>query len=299
MSADLIVVGRAETDILLDGRKASTVRGLHRVRRGTYVTESTWRGAKTRQRYEMLVRATVPALRREAPLAHESAAVLLGIPVIGPWPSRVHVLERTAAGGRSSAVVTRHGTRQLPALTTVDDIATTSPARTAVDLARTRSFLSGIAAADYVLHSGMASLKDLEAELEAAKRSPGLRRARLVVAHADERAESVGESLSRAQMIELGQSVPVLQQEFYDEAGLIGRTDFWWPELGIAGEFDGEVKFGRETHAADEDAREALWREKQREDRLRRQVNGIVRWTWKEAMNRVALARLLAEFGIR
>lgn len=299
MSADLIVVGRAETDILLDGRKASTVRGLHRVRRGTYVTESTWRGAKTRQRYELLVRATVPALRREAPLAHESAAVLLGIPVIGPWPSRVHVLEKTAAGGRSSAVVVRHGTRQLPELTTVDDIATTSPARTAVDLARTRSFASGVAAADYVLHAGMASREALEAELEAAKRSPGLRRARLVVAHADERAESVGESLSRAQMIELGLSVPVLQHEFYDAAGFIGRTDFWWPELGIAGEFDGEVKFGRELAASDEDAREALWREKQREDRLRRQVEGIARWTWKEAMNRTSLARLLADFGIR
>ncbi len=299
MTSDLIVVGRAETDILLDGRKASAVAGLHRVRRGTYVTEATWRGAKTRQRYEMLVRATVPVLRREAPLAHESAAVLLGIPIIGPWPSRVHVLEKTAAGGRSSAVVVRHGTRQLPELTAVDDIVTTSPARTAVDLARTRSFASGIAAADYVLHTGMASREELEAELEAARRSPGMRRARLVVAHADERAESVGESLSRAQMIGLGQVVPVLQQAFYDDAGFIGRTDFWWPELRIAGEFDGEVKFGREIHASDEDAREALWREKQREDRLRRQVNGIVRWTWKEAMNRTSLARLLAAFGIQ
>lgn len=299
MSADFIVAGRAETEILLDGRKASTVAGLHRVRRGTYVTESTWRGAKTRQRYEMLVRATVPALRREAPLAHESAAVLLGIPVIGPWPSRVHVLEKTAAGGRSSAVVVRHGTRQLPDLTTVDGIATTSPARTAVDLARTRSFASGIAAVDHVLAAGLATAEQLEAELEAARRSPGLRRARLAVAHADERAESVGESLSRAQMIQLGIPVPVLQQRFYDDAGFIGRTDFWWPELGIAGEFDGEVKFGREIHASDEDAREALWREKQREDRLRRQVNGIARWTWDVAMNRSALGRLLAQYGIR
>lgn len=299
MSADLIVVGRADAAVLLDGRKASTVPGLHRVRRGTYVTESTWRGAKLREQYQMLVRATVPALRRPAPLAHESAAVLLGIPVIGPWPSRVHVLDATATGGRSSAVVTRHGSRTMPALTEVEGFETTSPARTVVDLARTRSFASGIAAADYVLHSGMASLEQLEAELEAAKRSPGLRRARLVVAHADERAESVGESLSRAQMIELGQSVPVLQQEFYDDAGFIGRTDFWWPELRIAGEFDGEVKFGRELHPSDDDAREALWREKQREDRLRRQVNGVVRWTWKEAMNRASLARLLAEFGIR
>lgn len=299
MSADLIVVGRADAAVFLDGRKASTVPGLHRVRRGTYVTESTWRGAKQREQYRMLVRATVPALRRAAPLAHESAAVLLGIPVIGPWPSRVHVLDKTAAGGRSSAVVTRHGTRTMPELTEVDGVDTTSPARTVVDLARTRSFASGIAAADYVLHAGMASLGELKAELEAARRSPGLRRARLVIAHADERAESVGESLSRAQMIELGQSVPVLQQEFYDGAGFIGRTDFWWPELRIAGEFDGEVKFGREIHASDEDAREALWREKQREDRLRRQVNGIVRWTWKEAMSRTSLARLLAQYGIR
>ncbi len=299
MSAELIVAGRADTAVLLDGRKPSKVPGLHRVRRGTYIAEATWRGAREREQYEILVRATVAALRREAPLAHESAAVLLGIPVIGPWPSRVHVLERTAAGGRRSAVVVRHGTRQLPELVTVDDISTTCPARTAVDLARTRSFASGIAAVDHVLAAGLASREEVEAEIEAARRSPGLSRARLVVAHADARAESVGESLSRAQMIQLGLPLPELQQEFHDDAGFIGRTDFWWPKLRIVGEFDGQVKFGRELHASDEDAREALWREKRREDRLRRQVRGVVRWTWDVALKRDSLARLLAQSGIR
>src|SRR5699024_8297671 len=147
--------------------------------------------------------------------------------------------------------------------------------------------------------TGLASREELEAELEAARRSPGLARARLVVAHADERSESVGESLSRAQMVQLGIPMPELQQEFYDDGGFVGRTDFWWPKLRIAGEFDGEVKFGRGLAATDDDARQALWREKQREDRLRRQVTTGVRWTWDVALNRDSLARLLAQSGIR
>ncbi|HLT84744.1 MAG TPA: hypothetical protein VKZ83_10980 [Phototrophicaceae bacterium] len=295
----LILARDAGTIVELDGRRPSDVPTLHRVRRGAYVDEAAWRDAGERQRYELLVRGTIPALRRPPVLAHESAAVLLRIPVIGPWPDVVHVIGKPSAGGRSSAKVVHHGVREQPGLAMVGDVVVTSPARTAVDLARTRSFASGLAAADHVLRTGLATREDLEAELAKTRGRRGHQRARLVVRHADGRAESVGESLSRAQMIELGLPTPVLQQEFYDDEGLIGRTDFWWPELRTIGEFDGFVKFGRALVGDDADARLALWEEKRREDRLRRQGNGVVRWTWDEAFRRDGFARLLAAAGIR
>lgn len=298
-SQRLLLTGETATAVLLDGRHPSRVAGLHPLRRGVYVTEAQWRDATRRERYELLVRGTLPKLKRPAPLAHESAAVLLGIPLIGTWPRRVHLLEETANGGRSSALVVRHGTRRMPAIEVVDDIAVTSAARTAVDHARTRTFASGLAAADHVLASGLATLEELHSELEKTRHSSGQGRARLVVAHADGRAESVGESLSRARMIELGVALPQLQQPFYDSDGLIGRSDFWWPRLKLIGEFDGRVKFGRQVAADDDAAREALWQEKRREDRLRRLGNGVARWTWDEALRPEVFARLLAAAGVR
>lgn len=294
----LVFASRTSSAVLLDGRSPAVVPGLQRVRRGVYVDDDTWDDAKPTQRYELLVRATVPELKRPAPLAHESAAVLLGLPIVGRWPDHVHLLEKTADGGRSSALVVRHGTRTMPKLVLIDGIAMTSPARTAVDLARTRSFASGLATADHVLRLGLATRADLEAELAATPRAPGNRRARLVVAHADPRSESVGESLSRAQLIELDLPRPELQQEFYDADGFIGRTDFWWPKLRLIGEFDGKVKFGRELVASDAAARERLWLEKKREDRLRRLGNSMVRWTWDEVYRRDVFARLLANAGV-
>lgn len=99
-------------------------------------------------------------------------------------------------------------------------------------------------------------------------------------------------------MITLAVPLPVLQEEFFDENGFIGRTDFWWPELGLCGEFDGFVKFGREITGSDEDAREALWKEKQREDRLRRLGNDVARWIWDEAYRLETFARLMASAGL-
>lgn len=270
-----------------------------RVRPGRYVERMAWEAATPARRYESLVRATVDAMKVQAPLARESAAILLGIPIIGRWPDRVHVLERVRNGGRRSAYVTRHGTTCEPEVHLVDKIAVTAPARAVVDLARARTFASGLASADHALASGLVTLEDLQVELEKVDRAPGSRRARAVVHHADGRSESVGESLSRAQMISLGLPLPELQQNFFDDDGFAGRTDFWWEERQLMGEFDGQVKFGRDLAATEADARRSLWAEKQREDRLRRPGRGMVRWTWTQAYDLDIFRRLLASVGLR
>jgi hypothetical protein len=86
----------------------------------------------------------------------------------------------------------------------------------------------------------------------------------------------------------------------YDGAGLIGVTDFGWPQLGVFGEFDGAVKYGdRRAYQRNVDAREVLLREKRREDRIRRVARGFARWDWKIARDRAALGRLLESAGVR
>jgi hypothetical protein len=271
---------------------------LTRVRRGAYVDRDAWASGLPSERYAVFVRATVTAMRRPAPLSHESAAVMLGIPVVGAWPRRTHVTEEAGSGGRSSSLITRHGVAKVPDVVTVQGLLVTSAARTVVDLAKTRSFASGLASADHALATGLCTREELLAEVERARGTRGLQRARSVVERADPRSESVGESLSRARMYELRLPIPELQHEFSDASGFIGRTDYWWRGLRLIGEFDGRVKFGVGIAETDGDVREALWQEKRREDRLRALGIGVVRWGWTDAFDVAEFARIMGAAGV-
>jgi hypothetical protein len=113
---------------------------------------------------------------------------------------------------------------------------------------------------------------------------------------ADARSMSPGESLSRAVMFRLSLPRPDLQVTVEDADGLVGIADFGWP--GVVGEFDGRGKYGVGPDSDPAEAAEVLWREKRREDRLRRQVR-VARWTWADALDERRLAGILGEQGIR
>jgi very-short-patch-repair endonuclease len=74
---------------------------------------------------------------------------------------------------------------------------------------------------------------------------------------------------------------PELQIAISDSDGLIGRVDFLFREFRTIVEFDGKIKYSREL-APDGDPTIALWREKQREDRLRALGYEVVRITWAD-----------------
>jgi len=64
----------------------------------------------------------------------------------------------------------------------------------------------------------------------------------------------------------------------HDESGrLVGRCDFGWVRFRTLGEFDGRVKYGRLLRQGEE-AGDAVFREKVREDDLRDLGNEVVRW---------------------
>ena len=86
-------------------------------------------------------------------------------------------------------------------------------------------------------------------------------------------AQTIFETFSRLSLIEQGIPEPVLQQPFYDEDGLIGYVDMWWPDWNVIGEADGAVKY---------QARADVVAEKRREDRLRRRGPSVVRWMFDE-----------------
>lgn len=96
----------------------------------------------------------------------------------------------------------------------------------------------------------------------------------------------------------LGFPAPELQAEFRDALGFVARTDFYWRELKIIGEFDGEAKYLNDEYLNGGTAREAVLKEKKREDRLRAMGFKVVRWDWNTAIRPEKLLAKLEAAGV-
>ncbi len=241
--------------------------------------------------------------------SHRSAAALWALPFVGEWPERAEVAAPHATGGRSRRHVAVRAYGMPERCESIDGLPVATLARTVVDVARVVPFPAAVAVADRALASktGVASdpacarvdRADLDRELAAQCGSRGRARAADVVRFADGRAGSPGESISRAGMHALGMPVPELQREFHDRHGLIGVVDFWWPEAGVVGEFDGRVKYEREDLRGGRTPGEVVVAEKRREDRLRALGLRVVRWDWRTATSLPLLEAALAGAGVR
>jgi hypothetical protein len=145
-----------------------------------------------------------------------------------------------------------------------------------------------VAAGDAALRLGLVPAA-LTLGLVAMERWPGVRAARRMVHFLDTRSESPGESVSRVRMHLDGLPAPELQQEIHGPDGrVIARVDFLWRERRLVGEFDGRVKYGRLLRPG-QSAEDVLFEEKLREDRIRDEDYGVVRWTWPDLQERYLL----------
>jgi hypothetical protein len=232
------------------------------------------------------------------PLSHMSAAAMHDLALLHPDRTRVHLTSGLGSGGAVSADRHLHPSPLGPDDTTViDGVTVTSLVRTAVDVATMSNFAQGLTIFDAALRAG-AAREDLRACL--ADRRYGVRAARRALLYAHPGSESVGESWSRAQMIEAG-DIPgaYLQREFRCPGGKY-RCDFCWGDK-LIGEFDGKTKYGR-LRREGESVADAVLREKRREDELRALGFMVIRWTWGmlERGEMLALARpWITRFGLR
>jgi len=110
---------------------------------------------------------------------------------------------------------------------------------------------------------------------------------------------SPGESLSRANIHELGFPVPELQVVFDDRGGRVGDVDFWWRMANLIGEFDGLVKYTRAEYTQGRPIEEIVIAEKVREDRLRALGPNVSRWLWGVALRPRELYAHLSSAGLR
>jgi predicted transcriptional regulator of viral defense system len=277
-------------------------RNWHRLRRGVYCERERYDRLDDIGRHRLAVHAVLLKVTCDVAVSHVSSAVLHGLPVHDADLSRVHLTRPDLRCGRDEAGVRFHVATVLDEeRVIVDGAPALDLARTAVDVARMSTFRCGVVTADAALRRG-ATPEQLKAALARSAHWLGARTAGRVVAFADGRAETPGESLARVAMVEDGLPVPDLQRTLRDADGFVGRVDFVFDDHRTVVEFDGLVKYKLLEGMSKEEASAVLVAEKRREDRIRPLGYEVVRLVWTDlhqpgrvgALVRAGFARALA-----
>lgn len=242
------------------------------------------------------------ALRRAVHVgSHRSAALVLGLPLLGPLP----VLPQLSRSAQCTGDVSTSPGIHVVSLSDAElmrcrGVLVTAPARTICDLARTGSFREGVVAADAALHAGLPRQELVDAARRCA-RWPGGRTAMRVALFADERAETPLESLNRVAYLEEGLPTPRSQIDVYDPDGVwVARVDFLFEAQRTVGEADGLTKYRLQTgQPVPAWVSDALVLEKNREQRLRVCGLEVVRNGWDDAFRdqRALAERVRTHFG--
>lgn len=277
------------------GRSLRNDDGLTRIRRGVYANAAEWSTLKPWERYRVRVNAVLSTW--DSPiLCLESAAVYVGLPIFGE-PRDIHLLDVGGKSRRYGDVVVHSRSDELDLVRTNEwNVATTSLRETALALCRVQPPALALAVADAAARMLERRGHVLDLRGQAAERADrrGLRRVEWVHGRIDPKAESVGESVSRAVTEWLGFEAPESQVAF-DYEGERDRADFFWRGRRVIGESDGYGKYD----ASDASIMKAHFvREKIREDRLRRHVGGFARWDWSDAMRATPLGDKLHNAGL-
>jgi hypothetical protein len=114
----------------------------------------------------------------------------------------------------------------------------TTPAWTAVEVARQLRRPRALATLDAALHSMRCTRAELESVVREQKGRRGIVQVRELLEYADGRAESGMESEARLVMIDYGLPPPELQYEIPGRSGEIWRVDFAWPDQRVAAEYE-------------------------------------------------------------
>jgi hypothetical protein len=174
--------------------------------------------------------------------ARRSAALLMGLPLIGNPPTSPQLLRHGGRSSRGRDGSARIGPLPLGERCSYGGVAMTSPARTVVDVARESSLRDAVVLIDAALRRGV-SKEELHAVLRGMTRWPGVVAARRAVDFADGRAESPGESLTRVACLLEGLPIPEPQVEIWRYDEFVARVDLVVKEALLVIESDGAVKF--------------------------------------------------------
>ncbi|GAA5160800.1 type IV toxin-antitoxin system AbiEi family antitoxin domain-containing protein [Ornithinimicrobium tianjinense] len=266
---------------------------LLRLRRSVYVDRDWWassapwdRHAVRARGYAMALGATAAAAAEEtadavdarrAPgrlaLSHHSALALQGAGLYGV-DDLVHLCRIDGGRGHRSSGLMMHAPVRPEHTVVVDGLRVVMPALACLQVAVLAGAEAGLVAADSLLRDGVVTreaLTDARPHLKARAAGPVVD---LVLALADGRRESAGESRTAWLAHQLGLP-PLVPQVVIseDDGSFVARVDFVVEGTRVVVEFDGMMKY---TDPG------TLAAEKLREDRLRELGYEVVRITWAD-----------------
>lgn len=252
---------------------------VERVRWGAYLPAVPGEGPGRDARRRALARIVAVHAQTRIPhwFSHESAALLWGCDAVRVGPE-VHLIQEGRPGPRGrDRVLRHHGGVPAEHRAVAEGLPATSLERTVLDCAAQLPGARALVIADSALRRGAdaAVLRDVLAE-RAGRR--GVARARGVLALADGRAASPGESLVRHALHEHGLPAPDLQVAVGTRRGTV-YLDLGWPAARLGLEFDGYVKYSGRYGSS---APQAVFAEKQRQDAIEEEGWRVLRVTWDD-----------------
>lgn len=263
-------------------REARAGRWL-RIRRGYYTFPDTWSTSTEEQQHLFRCRAVLDALGDAVALSHTSGCVAQRIDVWGLPLDRVHVTRLDGGAGRIEGDVVHHEGLVLDSeVGEIDGMRVLPPARCALEAGSLGSAESSLVLLNSALHRRRCTIDDIGTQFDLMAHWPRVRHLHVPVRMCTDKAESVGESRGLWLFWIEHLPAPLLQYEVHDGGRLVGRTDWGWPKYRGLGEFDGKVKYGRLLKPG-QDPGDVVFKEKQREDRLREVTQAwMIRLIWSD-----------------
>lgn len=277
---DILATGLTDLEISLQLRRGD----LTRLRHGVYADAHALAAANPAGVHVAHLRAALLTTSEPAYASGPTASLLHGMPI--PWqaPSDLYIVREALQDHRSlrepsqhrlnlpSIVITTHASAARFA-TLAHGLPTVTPAVAAITSGHLLSFTRRVGHLDFAMWGGSTTEEELTELAHEWQHLGGLDANLSALAFARPGAQSYYETYSRLALVRAGLPEPMLQVPFYDEEGLIGFTDMYWPDLNVVGEVDGEIKYA---------TRQDLIAEKRREDRLRALGLAVVRWMPKQ-----------------
>lgn len=256
-----------------------------RLRYGIYADTDSITDADPHARHVLDTAAALASLDQPAFAFGLTAAHLHGLPLPNEHAHVVHLVRDLGIDHRAlrerlirrrglpDIRVTGHALERL-ATTTLHDLPVVSRPLAALSSAASLPMDWAVAVMDSVCFGDALTLEALRGMVEDWPSLLGVGVVRRALPLVRIGAQSPLESVSRVRLVALGLPEPALQVPFFDDDGLVGYVDMWWPEFGVIGEADGAMKY--------DDGISAVIAEKRREDRLRALGHVVVRWSWSE-----------------
>lgn len=254
---------------------------LQRLAKSAFARSETMDRASIWERFRLRSIAFVAGAQDGTFLTGAAAAAVCGLPMVSDPPTLPTAIRHGSphTGHRLTPYGSvRHGYLPPRYRSIKVGVPVVSRAYCAVDIARHFGSRDGLVVADRVLHTGTSrdEVASVTTEMDL---YPGIREARWVAEHADQRAESPLETLGRFAFLSAALPPP-LSNVWIPAGHRWFRVDHLLPETGVVIEADGAIKYDNRADAA-----QRVADDRERERLLRGAGFAVIRYHWSTAVH--------------